>query len=843
MLDQVYAHIDQKNKDKSQDLFTHLLNTAIECSKIGEQIGLSNTAFLIGLLHDIGKQKESFQEKLINNSKSLVDHSSLGGVYILKLMNQFLSEIDEEKWGKLKVLVTENGNKNIYEFFDYNNILMYSIMSHHGQYNMIRKNNEQEYEVSSIIRAIREKENNNIENLYNKNIKFFRDKNIFIEEVYTKAFYEYIEIVNKLEVLIDRTSSNSNEAMLFYKSMYSRLLVSILKSADIKDTINSYEKIISDAEEEELKDVKLSFINKVKGKYDSFGVPDTPINIARNAIYEKILKKSKEDETGIYKLDLPTGAGKTLLSLTYGTRQMLYQSKTRFFYVTSYLSVLEQNASEIKKVLENDNFILEHHSNVTKNLSGKNDGEDDSLELTVSNYLLSDWTSPIILTTMVQFFNSIFKGKSSNLTRFKSMINSVIILDELQSLPIEILYLINLSLNFMKTVMNTSVVLSTATQPTFDYLKLDHRLDYGDSENKSEDIIDLSQEEKDVFKRVELIPYKNPECDYSLEDIKELILNNTDKSQLIILNTKSVVKDLYDLVSDKFESNDLYYLTTNLTAYHRLKKIEEIKERLKNSEKICVISTQLIEAGVDVDFDLVIRSLTGLDSVVQAMGRCNREGKKDKGQTYVISLHKDIEKISMLKGMEERKSSAKSVLIENKGNFDLDEIIEDYYKNLYSNIRDNDLSNILGLLSINEPIRDIMLKTNNENYIREGELLINLDTSLGVNLFQSFKDAYDEFELIKENQVSVLVKYDESREAINKIEDLAEKFTINYDFNFLKEIKETLQSLSRHTVSMNINKITDEFAVVLDGLAYILPGEYYDEKFGLNLEKPDTFIL
>ena len=207
----------------------------------------------------------------------------------------------------------------------------------------------------------------------------------------------------------------------------------------------------------------------------------------------------------------------------------------------------------------------------------------------------------------------------------------------------------------MKVVMNSNIVLSTATQPIYDDINLKHRLDYGDAFNKNTDIISLTGDDEKTFERVKLKLYKNPREEYSIEDLKYLILENKDKSTLIILNTKSVVKKLYELIEEDYSEKDLYYLTTNLTAYHRLEKIAEIKNRLKAGDKICVVSTQLIEAGVDVDFDFVVRSLTGMDSIIQAMGRCNREGKKEEAFTYIIKLHKEIEKTSMLKGIDDRK--------------------------------------------------------------------------------------------------------------------------------------------------------------------------------------------
>ena len=472
--------------------------------------------------------------------------------------------------------VLEKDKLTILDLSDYINILIYTIMSHHGQYDMVRKNEDMAYVLTSLDRLKKiEKspyrfgeslqESLDIDDFYKEVEKFYESKGIYIKYIFCKGFLEYLEIIKKLKNSAKEYSKNKEyEALCLYKSLLIRLLVSILKSADIKDTINAYENIIVDEDPENLRQVEKRFEENINKKYASFGEPEGKLNVLRREISEDILKRSKEDGLGIYKLDLPTGAGKTLLSLRYGINQMNYQGKDRFFYVTSFLSVLEQNASEMRKILNDDDFILEHHSNVVDDKDEiENDDRDDELDVVKKKFLLDDWTSPVILTTMVQFYNSIFKGKSANLTRFKSLINSVIILDEWQSIPTEFLYMTNLALNFMKIVMKTTLVLSTATQPTNASVSLDHKLFYGDLDGENEDIIDNKNYDFSAFERVKLKIYGDINKMYGIEDIRDLVLENLDKSNLIILNTKKLVRKLYDLLQSNYEDKDLYYLTTN----------------------------------------------------------------------------------------------------------------------------------------------------------------------------------------------------------------------------------------------------------------------------------------
>lgn len=853
MLDKLYAHIDRDKREKKQTLYTHLLKTGLEGKKIGEKVDVGNISFLIGLLHDIGKASLDFQDKIIKNSNKKVDHSSLGGLFVVKIYKSVFDEIFDSKDQSILNLksVLKKDRLTILDLSDYINILIYTIMSHHGQYDMVRKNEEMTYVLTSLDRLKKidkssyrfgetSNESLDVDDFYKEVEKCYESKEIYIKDLFCQGFLEYIEIFRKLKKSSREYSENKEyEALCFYKSMFIRLLVSILKSADIKDTINAYEDIIVDENLEKLRQAEKRFEENINKKYESFGKPEGKLNVLRNEISEDILKRSKEDGLGIYKLDLPTGAGKTLLSLRYGINQMNYQGKDRFFYVTSFLSVLEQNASEMRGILNNDDFVLEHHSNVVDDENEiENDDRDDELDVVNKKFLLDDWTSPVVLTTMVQFYNSLFKGKSANLTRFKSFINSVIILDEWQSIPTEFLYMTNLALNFMKIVMKTNILLSTATQPTNASVALDHKLFYGDLDGENEDIIDNKNYDFSAFERVKLKVYGDINKMYGLEDIRDLVLENLDKSNLIILNTKKTVRKLFDLLQSDYEDKDLYYLTTNLTASDRLKKIDEIKKRLLEGDKICVVSTQLIEAGVDVDFDLVIRSLSGMDSVVQAMGRCNREGHRKSAFTYLINLDKNEEKTSMLKGVDERKVACKAALNTSRGDLDIKKLTEEYFEKLYANLKGDQYSDVLKLLAENKEVAGDFQKLNKvKKELKEvAGYLYDEKRKIYFDLFQSFKEAYKEFELIEDNKGTAIVYYEETEEDLNKLMDLARELNGPDYLNNLRELKKIVKKLSRHTVAIS-KKDLSSCDNVLDGKIYILPNSYYNEKFGVSFDE------
>lgn len=843
-----YAHIDQKDRRRRQSLIDHLENTARECAKLGEEVEMEKLLYYVGLLHDSGKIKSAFQQKILHNGGERVDHSTFGGLLALNFLDEiydtFRQGVEDDHWAAL----TKEQKRDSYTIVylnDFVHTLMYPIMSHHGPFDLVRQNEDYDYIYAPLERAERERKSAGFENDSRTFLKMMGEKDIDLHHIFIEGFKEYVVIVKKLESLAKKTGGDEEEALLFYHGMLMRLIVSILKSADIKDTINSYETVIEDESEEILQDLVDDFEKRVLSKYESFGAPSKELDFARKNIADAILERSKQDSSGIYTLDLPTGAGKTLLSLRYGTNQMRYCGKRRFFYVTSYLSVLEQNAKTMKDVLENNDYILEHHSNVVREDEEdrkleKRDEEEDSLEAVRQKFLVDDWTSPVVLTTMVQFFNTLFKGRSGNLTRFKSLINSVVVLDELQSLPSEVLYLMNLALNFMKTVMKTTVVLSTATQPTYGSMSLVHRLDYGNENGEKKEIVTVPSEDVKSFERSKVFIYGSIEKEYALDDVADFVLEGREMSQLIILNTKGAVRGLYDRLVGEIPEKDLYYLTTNLTAADRLKRIGEIKDRLELDEPICVVSTQLIEAGVDVDFARVVRSLTGIDSIVQARGRCNREGKRKDARTYIVNINRKEENIAPLKGMRERKLASRLTLEGQEGEVDIEELIMPYFEKLYANLKKNELMEHLDPLAKNQKKKDILLKSipSAKQY---GSGII-LEGTKVLHFFQSFKSAYDSFQLIDDSQEVAIVDYEETHKNLETLRDLDEDVKVSFDGQKLKEMHSIIRSLTRHTVPVR-KEVWDQCEKILDGTVSILPNNFYDERFGVKVDDPDNFLL
>lgn len=840
MFDDLYAHIDQKDRSRKQTLHDHLHQTAVHCSRMGREVAMEKMLFYVGLLHDCGKAKSAFQKKIKSNSKDHVDHSTYGGLLTLCFLDEVYSGLEGGNVDDAFASIIKKINEDIHvliAFNDYAHLMAYAIMSHHGPYDMVRQNRENRYVYTSFERAEREKLSPEFEKDLDAFQAHWKREGIDLKKLFAEGFHEYISVAKKLNALAERTSDDIDEAMSFYKGQLARLTVSVLKSADIKDTINSYDTVIEEEDEAALRALVEDFEARILAVYAAYGPPKDGIARGRARIADAVLARSKADSGGIYTLDLPTGAGKTLLSLRYGVNQMKYRRKRRFFYITSYLSVLEQNAETMKKTLGHKDQVLEHHSNVVEDEEaetsrGEEDEKQDSIKAVQRQFLLGDWTSPVVLTTMVQFFNTLFKGKSANLTRFKSFINGVVVLDELQSLPTDVLYMMNLALNFMKTAMNTTVVLSTATQPAYGSMSLKHRLDYGDKNQKNTALVAVAEEDKKSFERAKVALLGKIDEEQSLDDVAAFVLSKEEKSRLVILNTKAAVRGLYDRLAKAMDAEDLYYLTTNLTAADRLARIDEIKTRLVTDDPICVVSTQLIEAGVDADFAMVVRSLTGIDSIVQARGRCNREGKRNEAYTYVVNMDRREENIAPLKGMGERKLAGGLILRNEEGEIAIEDFISPYFEKLYANLKKDALSPVFDLLSKNPTKKDILLKSTPGAASLDGGIL--LEDGKVINFFQSFKEAYEAFELIDDAQDVAVVLCNETEEAINFLRDM-ELGSARFDPKALKEARQMIRGLSRYTVPLP-KKATNVCESILDGMVQVLPKEFYDEDFGLNLD-------
>ena len=494
--------------------------------------------------------------------------------------------------------------------------------------------------------------------------------------------------------------------------------------------------------------------------------------------------------------------------------------KERIFFISPLLSILEQNAREIRKALGDDSLVLEHHSDI---MTGELLGD----ELNRYELLCDSWNSPVVITTLVQFLQTLFSGKTASVRRFHSLANSVIIIDEVQTVPLKILSLFNAAVNFLSAVCNTTVVLCSATQP---YLEgIPHPL------AECKDIIepDVVKKYASVFKR-NTITNKGKK---RLEEIPSLIseLLSRYRSVLVICNKKDQASALFNVTENLCD--DRYHLSAGMCTAHRKNVLSEIKESLKSKKrnKLLCISTQVIEAGVDISFDAVIRLCAGLDSIVQAAGRCNRNGECESDAPVWIVDCGD-ENLSALKDIHDAKEATESLIYsfekeDCKFDFDLssDKSVEFFYQKLYQAQKKDSFDFVIdGYPSI------YSMLAQNERYAgkESGEFCLH----------QAFKTAGRLFEVFDQEQTSIIVPWGDGA-------TIAERL-ISSGENVSKKLYDAAKPYTVSVFSYQLERLLECAAItsVGDGQILILDKNYYGNNTGIIIPKKgeeicDTLIL
>ena len=770
--------------DKEQSIRDHLRNVSQYAEKNSINLGLSNCLILCGYLHDIGKYSSEFQDYIrkeqekakqgIKDKEKRVDH----GVYGAKLIYN------------IKV-------KNLPQLL-VRSIMAEVICYHHGGL----PDNLTDDGTVPLIERIKSTD----EDKYNEVLKrFFEDNPEFTMD---KIYERFLKVVSEVGAVISKFPKDKFGK---YLSLLIENIYSILVDADRWD---SYLFTIDYKKSKEFDKAMLwkeySFLLENRLLDFKEKVPETELERKVKKSREKVsdvCKSFAEKETGIYNLTVPTGGGKTFASLNFALNHAKIYNKDRIIYVIPYTSIIEQNAEEIRSVLNAQDTILEYHSNILE----KNQNDDYEI-------FSERWNSPIIFTTMVQFLNSVFANGNSNIRRMHSLENSVIIFDEIQTLPIKCINLFYTLIAYLKDVCNTTSILCTATQPNIPQVnqKLGIEID-------GEIISDAEKAEvfKDL-KRMEIIDKTKQSMDY--DEAGDFIVGVKEKckSVLCVANTVASAENLFEIVKEKSKEN-VYLLTSRMCPNHRKDRLNTIKSKLKNGEDIICISTQLIEAGVDISFESVIRSLSGLDSIAQATGRGNRHGENPLGYSYIINLKE--ENTRNLREINIGKGYTQNLLYEyskNKEEFDCDLLSEKSLKHYYETyFNDEEIEK-----NMSYPLKD-----NISIYamLRNGMEICGGKHQLG--FWSQFKTARENFKVIEENTETVIVPYNEEAEKL--IGDLLSDSVRDKTAIFRK-----LQGYSVNLYSNVMNKLMEKDALNMqkDYGLYILNDNFYSEKYGVNVE-------
>ena len=389
---------------------------------------------------------------------------------------------------------------------------------------------------------------------------------------------------------------------------------------------------------------------------------DTYVNKIRKKIYRSIINNADRDND-FFSMTVPTGGGKTRSGLGFALKHAVYNNMERVIVVIPYTNIIEQTANEYRKIL-GENCVLEHHSNFNYE---SDDEKESKIKLATEN-----WDMPVIVTTSVQFFESIFASRTSKTRKLHNIANSIIIFDEVQTLPPGYLRSIMQIMKQLVKNYNSSIVFSTATQPAFK-----------DREgfNGIKDIKELAPEPEETYKKLNRVKYN---FDYlnkkmSWSEVADKML---EKSQaLAVVNTRDDARELFSILKKRNIVN-IFHLSTYMCAAHRKKVLAKVKEKLSNSASCYLVSTQLIEAGVDIDFPLVLRAISPLDSIVQAAGRCNREGNLEAGEVIIFEP-KDLK---LPKGVYKTATGITKLFLDNPDNLQKPDIFFDYFNRLYSDV-------------------------------------------------------------------------------------------------------------------------------------------------------------
>lgn len=724
-----YAHSKKDEaKDNWQTIKEHLEGTAKRAESFAQGFNAQELAHYIGLLHDIGKYTKAFQKRLKGGKR--VDHSTAGAKEAFEIFGNSI--------GKL---------------------MSYCIACHHGGLRDWGNYTKDEY---LEVRLKKE-----------------------IDDEY-KVYEDEISIEAK-QILPSIKQYNKNNP--YYSiSFLIKMLYSCLVDADFLDT----EKFMNpEKADHRLKSPELKhFYEKLKEKLNKFEKDNSEINKIRNSVLSDCQKAGKE-EKGLYSLTVPTGGGKTLSSMAFALEHCIKHNMKRVIYVIPYTSIIEQNADVFRQIF-GDEYVLEHHSNYLFEDKDYNDDEYHEDNLALKLKLASEnWDIPIVTTTNVQFFESLYANKSSRCRKLHNIANSVIILDEAQMLPRGYLNPCLLAISELITNYGCTVVLCTATQPAIsDRIKKLSNLEV-------KEIISNPDELYEKLTRVKIEKIQDKLSD------DELSAQLLDKNKVLcIVNTRKHAKNLYNKIK---KGHNAFHLSTLMCPKHRRKVIQSIKTVLQNNKSDCrVISTQLIEAGVDVDFPVVYRASAGIDSIAQSSGRCNREGKLKTGGVKIFDTSEDYGKVQ---GWLARTADVGDEVIRHHDDILSLKAVKSYFENLYS-LDDESCFDKKGIIEL----------LNNEK------------------LEFSFKTAAKEFKLMQDNQKSIIVPFDDrARELIEMLE--------NIDFD--KKIYRELSQYAVNVYEKEYEALENNGALkpIADSFVVLVKDELYEPKEGLIIPDGSEVLM
>lgn len=766
---QYYAHLkgDITVEENQHILKDHLKEVGSLCENFGAKFGAGTLSKVSGVLHDLGKYRDGFQD------------------YIIDMNDDKSSGIN---WYKKSNEKTHSAAGAIYAYEKYkgdpvvSKTLQHVISGHHSGL---------------------------------KNWKS-GEHTVFGKKVYFSGFYDRRES-NDSKLEYRQSIENADQEILDVPAIDEkfternipfliRMVFSCLVDADSLDTeafMNPFSANIRKKEYNSIPDLYKKLRTYLR-EFDASrsGVSDPKVAECRNTI-RKSCERYAANAPGFFTLETPTGGGKTLSSILFGLKHAKKYNKDRIIYAIPFTSIIEQTSLIFKEIFDDKDFhnVVEHHSQYTSPIHDE-DNEVDFAKLKRVEMSTENWDAPIIVTTNVQFFESLFASKRSACRKLHNIANSVIIFDEAQQIPIQYLQPFIKALKILVEEYGVTVVFCTATQPNLDSKK-DYRNKFFvfDGIEKMTDIIKKPEKLFSKMKRTDVRMLGGSFEPVEPTFIAEHLALSENSCSLTIVSTKDQAQELYDLVVKKCGPEGVYHLSNRMCGVHKMQVINHIKERLKarresgSNEPIRVISTTLIEAGVDIDFPVVFKAIAGIDSIAQAAGRCNREGFLDVGKVWVF-IPKDWEKFAAVKAFADR---SREVIKDNK---DLDIIDLENVKYFFKRIKDH-----FGKCDA-EKVFPLMVNQTNNQY--------------------DFQTISEKVKIIKNSGKTVIVDFDEKSSEM--IKQLEEKNGV--DFRLMRNLQGYIINVLQNTFSvLQANGLVKEVFAGSD--IYVLSVSAYDKKKGL----------
>ncbi|MCE2522189.1 MAG: CRISPR-associated helicase Cas3' [Rhodobacteraceae bacterium] len=606
----LYAHSNESGDVSSwEPLHEHLIRVADAASIRGAAFGAEQLAEITGLLHDLGKAKPEFQQKL-RGKKSHVSHSGEGARYAVN---------------------PDHGLRGL------GKLIAYCIAGHHAGLA-----NGKGY-------------SSNAQPTTPLDERLLRSEVVPLPDGLTVP-----KLTEDIPPALSGPASGNGD-LHFRMQFFVRMLFSALVDADFVETEAYYDRIENRKAQRGWNGTLQELQTKLNVYLTGFGNPSGEINRTRARILSHV-RAGASQFPGLFSLTVPTGGGKTLASLAFALDHALCHDLRRVIYVVPYTSIVEQTADVFRVALNDDDAVLEHHSSFDYDKI-QDPGENEKIRLAAQN-----WDRPVVVTTAVQFFESLFANRPSKCRKLHNLAKSVIILDDAQALPLHLLRPSLAAIRELARGYGSSLVLCTATQPAL------RREDGFTADEALEDVRELAPDPTRLYETMRRVQVRDA-GDVDDSELAEKIGNQ--EQALVIVNSRAHARSLFDLI---LEQPGATHLTTNMTPAHRRHTLADVRRRLNRMKPVRLIATSLIEAGVDVDFPVVWRCLAGIESVAQAAGRCNREGRLDAPGEVIVFRPEARNKPP--KELEKHIEIASNLMAKSEDPLSL-ESVRDYFRQLY----------------------------------------------------------------------------------------------------------------------------------------------------------------